>query len=279
MVNKEQLFKSLQKVLLYYQYFDYAPTPTEIQRYLDIKTERDILREGLNHFIKKKYVVTVKNRIAFSRKVIRDTIGRQYKAEKLLQKVKPLLKLFILIPTVRLLGISGSMSMNQSDKTGDIDIFIITHDRYLWTTRFIILAIKKILRLLPFSPSEKLCFNIFFSNSYLTLPKTKQNLYVGHEVLQLKIFFDKNETYKNLLKTNTWIKKYFPNVHIISDKKNRIFSMLKKEKNPAFIEKILRKTQIWWLKRTGYSYKEYLGQLWFLEEVWEEKIKSGGYRI
>jgi len=272
--SKEKILNSLQKVLKYYQYFDYAPTAQEAQKFLDIKITKPEFNEGLKHLLRNKKLIIKRTRVALSKKILKETIDRQNRAVALLQKFEPLLNLFSFIPTVRLLGISGSMSMNQSDKNADIDIFVITQDQYIWSTRFVVLAIKKILELFLLVPSHKLCFNLFFSNSHLTVPKLKQNLYVGHEVLQLKIVFDKDGNYQNFLQSNSWIRNFFPNVHIISDMHSASFSMSKKGKEVNILESFAKKVQVWWLKRTGYRYKENLGQLWLFQEDWEKKILS-----
>ena len=272
--SKDNVFNSLQEVLEYYQYFGYAPTIAQAQKFLDIKISKRELNESLKLLLKSKRLIISRSRVALSNKIIKKTINRKNDAVILLQRVKPLFNFFSFIPTVRLLGISGSMSMNQSDKNGDIDIFVITHERYLWTTRFILLIFKKILLLVPSFSSHKLCFNLFFSKSHLTVPKLKQSQYVGHEVLQLKIIFDKDDIYNNFLRGNIWIKKFFPNVHIISDNLSHNIRLFKKVKEPNFLEKVAKKVQIWWLKRTGYRYKEYSGQLWLLQEDWEKKIQA-----
>ena len=266
---------SLNKVLKYYQYFGYAPTIVETLRFLDIKTQSKVFNEKLRFFSRNKKIIIRQGRVAFSDKIISNTLDKEKKAKILLQKSKPLLSLFSLITTVRFLGISGSMSMNQSDKRGDIDLFVITQDRYLWSTRFMLLILKKILVFLPFLAADRLCFNLFFSNSHLTVPKIKQNLYVAHEVLQLKVIFDKDESYQNFLQSNFWIKKFFPNVHIILRSQLNNIGSSKKVKEPKLFEHVAKKVQIWWLKRTKYRFKEYDGQLWLLQEDWEEKLRSG----
>lgn len=272
--SKDKILNSLQKVLKYYQYFGYAPTIAETQKFLDIKLSSANFKESLKYFLKNNNIILIRNRLALSKRIIKSTIFRQKRAQMLLGKVKPLFNLFYFIPMVRLLGISGSMSMNQSDKIGDIDIFVITSDGYLWCTRFILLIIKKVLVLQPFFSSDKLCFNLFFSTSQLSVPKLKQTPYVGHEVLQLKIISDKDDIYQIFLRNNIWIKKFFPNVHIISNNQHNDISLLKKVKEPNNFERFAKKVQIWWLKRTGYRYKQYLGQLWLFQEDWEKKIRA-----
>ena len=92
------ILTSLNKVLKYYQYFGYAPTIVETLRFLDIKTQSKVFNEKLRFFSRNKKIIIRQGRVAFSDKIISNTLDKEKKAKILLQKSKPLLSLFSLIP-------------------------------------------------------------------------------------------------------------------------------------------------------------------------------------
>lgn len=119
------------------------------------------------------------------------------------------------IPTIKHIGISGALSLNNAGKNDDIDLFIICQKNTLWLTRFLatfLLDFKKIRR----KPSDKkirdkICLNMFMEENYLILPIDKQNLYTAHEICQLKPIYDKDDTYQKFLTANSWVLNYLPN--------------------------------------------------------------------
>ena len=127
-----------------------------------------------------------------------------------------------MLPFVRLLGITGSVSANNAKKNDDIDIFIITAPHTLWITRPLILLyleIKGIRRRrgTPLNDQKDLiCPNLWLDSTNLKINKQDQNLYTAHEVLQAKPLFDKSQTYQHFLKTNIWVKRFLGNAYSMS---------------------------------------------------------------
>jgi len=126
---------------------------------------------------------------------------------KLLQKVKPYIILLRKIPFVRMVTITGSASMDNCKKNDDIDLLIITKSKSLWMTRFFCVVLAKIMRLY----GKYVCLNMFFDESDLIIPKQKQTIYIGHELLQMKPVINKNNTYERMILDNKWIYSLFPN--------------------------------------------------------------------
>ncbi len=116
-----------------------------------------------------------------------------------------------LIPSIELVAISGGLSMGNSTKSDDIDLVIITSKSTLWQTRFLANLI-----LLPYkrSPNSKIqkdkaCLNIFLDKKALKI--TDQNLYIAHEICQMKPIWDRGNSYQKFINANKWVKQYLPN--------------------------------------------------------------------
>ena len=133
-------------------------------------------------------------------------------------------KFIRLIPTVRLIALSGSVAIGNPELDDDLDFLIITSPDTLWLTRLILIPFISLFfsRRQPhtFSPSpyhnhnhNTICLNLWLDESALIIPASKQNLYIAHEVLQVKPIFDRGETYRQFILANSWTKKYLATAH------------------------------------------------------------------
>ncbi|MBP7832929.1 MAG: hypothetical protein KA035_04130 [Candidatus Levybacteria bacterium] len=118
------------------------------------------------------------------------------------------------IPTIKLIGISGSLSMFNSKKEDDIDLFFVTSRNTLWITRMLVLCLlilfkEKRERYHNLS-QDKICPNMFLSEHNMSIPHSKRSLYAAHEVSQLKIIHSKDDTDKKFLYVNKWALAYLP---------------------------------------------------------------------
>lgn len=125
------------------------------------------------------------------------------------------------IPWVKMVAITGALAMNNSTKDDDIDLLIVTSKGRLWTTRFFANLLLLPLKRSPKSKKQKdkACLNIFLDESDLKV--SDQNIYTAHEIAQMKVIYDSDNTYFKLLKANKWIKRFLPNwlpEHIESQK-------------------------------------------------------------
>jgi predicted nucleotidyltransferase len=159
---------------------------------------------------------------------------RYFFSQKKLQnwRFRVYVKLLSFFPQIKLVGLSGSLAMMNAGKNDDIDLFIITAKKRLFTGRIIALFLAevfglrkkfgknkkspKIFRFYPMKAdladlSEKVCLNLFFDESDLVVPEFKRNAYVAHEVLQMKPIVNKDCTYEKFLEANDWVFKIFPN--------------------------------------------------------------------
>ncbi len=138
---------------------------------------------------------------------------------------KRIVSILRLIPTIRMIGISGSVAAENATKGADIDLFIITRHHSLWITRFLATMVVTILRKKRAVKSElapdTICMNMWMSEDNLLLPK--KNIFVAREVLQLKVVYDSCHTYASFLHANNWIYTYFPNTSQIFNFKKKSF--------------------------------------------------------
>lgn len=128
------------------------------------------------------------------------------------------------IPFIKMIGVTGSLAMNNSTEQSDIDLLVITERNRLWITRLVSIFLLKLFNI-PTRRSgdpnqkDKICLNMWLDEDSLVWKK-ERNLYTAHEIAQVKALFNKGKTYEKFLKKNMWILNYWPNSVKIENKKN-----------------------------------------------------------
>lgn len=199
--------KAILKTLIYADVFDYPLKSYEIHKWLISKQSSfQKVQETLNKFKEYKgfYFLKSKN------KVLSRIKNRQI-SKALVLKARIFTQVLRLIPWIKLVGISGGLAMENANKKDDIDLFIITSKNRLWLSRLL-----SILLLSPVRRTRnakvvggKLCLNVFLSEDHLK--QERQDLYTAHEVLQMKVLWQKSGIYRRFLEENDWAFKYLPN--------------------------------------------------------------------
>jgi len=142
------------------------------------------------------------------------------KKVKLAQKTASVLEI---IPSVKMVGITGSLAMNNAEDSSDIDLMVITARNTLWITRGIALVL---LGFFGFSlrkagdtgQKDKLCINIWLDE--ISLGWNLKNVYTAHEICQIVPVVNKDETYEKFLRKNSWALDFWPNGILKANPKN-----------------------------------------------------------
>ena len=171
-----------------------------------------------------------------------------------------------IIPSVKLVAVSGALAMRNSSKGDDIDLVVITSKGLLWTTRLLANVL-----LLPFKRdpagqkiSDRACLNMFLDESDLSI--NDHNMYTAHEICQMLPLWDRQDTYRRFIKANEWVKKYLPNWQqssqfTIHSSQKRGLSTVKGQL--SIVESLLRQFQLWYMKNKLTTEKISSTQLFF----------------
>ncbi len=254
--------ESIIETLCYADVFDYPLTLEEVCKWLiKIKYQpmaEKIKKEKLEIIIRTLRKIKKKNGYYFleGRKEIVDIRKKREKYSckkiKIAQKITVLLKL---IPTIKLVGITGALALNNARKDDDIDLFIITSSGFLWITRLLVTIIIECTgcRRHPEEKNinNKICFNMFIDENHLFVGNKERDLFSAHEILQMKPLFVRDNVYRKFLQENNWVEKYLPNIH-------GELTLAKSDKEQAgwrnrinifwLIEDLLKKFQLWYMK-------------------------------
>lgn len=190
--------------LVYHDLFDYPLTDEELAHW-----ETPIR-------CRKKYITLEKNGFFYLRgrsKIVNQRIQRQRYAKQKLVIAKRATGLLQNIPSILFIGLTGSLSMNNTKKGSDIDFLIITKANTLWLTRLIAylllyIAKFKVRKSGERSERDKLCLNMWMDERDLII--AKENLYTAHELAQIVPLVNKNNTHEKLINKNRWLYDYWP---------------------------------------------------------------------
>lgn len=151
-------------------------------------------------------------------------------------------RIFGAMPTVSAVFVTGGLAVGNAKKEDDIDFLIITKSDWLWTTRFVLVILSKLLGRYTHkrvrredttsADTNTWCLNMWLDETALALPKDHRNLYTAHEVVQALCVLDKKHIADRFLTENSWAKKYMPM------KKVQTRGHTTKKQKPRFFEHI-----------------------------------------
>ncbi len=204
----------LAKTLLYFDIFNYPLKKDEIWYYfhgrpISKNAFKKAFENGKISNLKSFYFIKGLNASVKERK-LREAIS-----EKKLKKAKKIINKLTTVPTVKFIGISGSLSMKNSLINDDIDIFVISSKGSVWFTRLLLIAILKFNYAYRGREDkeyqDKICLNLILGENKMNLEKSRQNIYSAHEVVQMIPIFQKDNIYTKFIAKNSWVKSYLPN--------------------------------------------------------------------
>ena len=282
--TQTELKRSVISVLAYFDFFQYPITTDELYRFFPYKTSIQEVKKTTNSMAKNRKIESIKYQgeeyytILGHGINLRKRISRKSITTRKINKISTFVKLISFFSQIKLLGISGSCAMDNAQEKDDVDFFIITEKDWLWTARFMSLIIAQIIgkrrRKGQTKIRDRVCLNLFFDESGMSIPKYKRNIYTAHEVVQMKPLLVRDGVYEKFLSKNKWIIYYFPNIKIKSPANNTSIKA-----NPSFLERFLKALQIFIMKKSITSEIITDTQLWFFPVDFQTRIlkKKGTY--
>lgn len=240
--------------LAYHDIFDYPLTAGEISNYLIAKkAKKSLVERELTKLVKSQKIGENRSFYFFKnrQKIVRLRFQRQGYSKSKLKRAQFFANILKLIPTVKLVAISGALAMDNSHQNDDIDLVIICSPNTLWITRFLANLILSPFKRYPKSNliSDRACLNIFIDQSDLAI--RPQNLYPAHEICQMKPLWDRDGTYSRFIEANRWGTKFLPNwrpsiKYQVSGIKGKDSSLI--THHSSLVENFLKSFQLWYMR-------------------------------
>lgn len=217
----------------YHLQFDYLLTKAEIDKW----------RVG-NKFPVSKYKFLI-GKVLDLKKTRRE---RERWSNGKLQIARRAAKILVKIPTVKFVGVTGSLAMLNAKKESDIDLMLIVSPNTLWITRLLTLFTLllfhfRVRRSGDTNERDKLCLNLWLDESDLIWQE--RNEFTAHEIAQIIPLVNKQSVYKAFLWKNKWVLDYWPNAVKIT----RPTGSDPVRSGSKIIERLAFKLQHWYMKR------------------------------
>lgn len=243
MDNLDNVERSILQTIVYFDIFNFPLNLVEVYKNLyllgNVITFNTFL-SIINNSEKLKDITSEKEGFYFLRnreKIIEDRKEKyilSYKKYKLALKFINKLSFF---SCFKCIGVCNNLSLDNSNEDSDIDLFIISKENRLWTSRFIAISIAKILNLRPKNNhnKNKICLSFYIDERKLNIERVSKNnnIHFIYWLSQFVPIYD-NNIFNNFVKENNWIKKYLINTfEFNTGYKRRIYGT----KNKIFLKK------------------------------------------
>lgn len=205
---REQFSKAILETLIYADIFDYPLTVEEVHRYLiEVKASRQMVKallhdgmllEGRVARCNGHFALSGRERL-FSLRERRNEIARAR-----WQRAKRYAWLLAHLPFVRMVAVTGALTMNNVEEEDDIDFLIVTVPGRLWLCRGLVVLLVRIADMW----GHRLCPNYFLSERALMMEQ--RDLFTAHELAQMVPLYGL-AVYRRIRRLNSWSTAYLPN--------------------------------------------------------------------
>jgi hypothetical protein len=137
--------------------------------------------------------------------LIEERRRRESRSRAFLAVHGPLLQVIAALPYVQMVALSGSVAHLNLESGGDLDLFIVTSGRHVWTTAVVAVMASKLLR-----RRRTLCANFIVADSALAFEQ--QDLFTANQITGLKPLTG-TATYRRLIAANPFVSRLYPNFH------------------------------------------------------------------
>jgi hypothetical protein len=137
--------------------------------------------------------------------LIEERRGREARSRTFLRRHRAILQLVSAVPYVRMVALSGSIAHLNLEGSGDLDLFIVTRGRRVWSTTVATVVLAKLLH-----RRRTVCVNFVVADTRLVLEQ--QDLFAASQVIHLKPLIGR-EVFRELLDKNPFVFRFYPNFH------------------------------------------------------------------
>jgi glycosyltransferase involved in cell wall biosynthesis len=201
----ERISEAVLKTLAYADLFDYPLRAEEVHEgLLDCSAAFEEVQEVLEA-LKSRGVIAQTGPLFFIRGRGRIVAGREQRRQQtrhLLQKHARLIKFVIKFPFVRSVALSGAAAFENSHHRDDIDLFVITAGKRLWS---VYAALALLLKLM--GKRRLLCLNCLVDLEHLSIDEG--DFFVAHQIAFLRPLSG-IEHFKKFHAANAWISAHLP---------------------------------------------------------------------
>jgi hypothetical protein len=198
---------AIAKTVLYASLFDYPLTLEQLHESLIASSlSREQLLATFDASVGLKPIVAFRDGFFFPAGRF-DLVGerrrREQRSRQFLRRHGRLLRWLCALPFIRLVALSGSIAHLNLEDGGDLDLFIVTRGRSVWTVTVAIIVLTRLLGV-----RRVVCANFVMSDEHLAIEQ--QDLFTANQVLHLKPLVGQ-EVFDGFLAANGFVQRFYPN--------------------------------------------------------------------
>jgi predicted nucleotidyltransferase len=177
----------------------------------DVCSLADIIKELENEEIKKlieeyRGFYFLKGR----RELVEARINKNKISSSKLKKLRRVVWLLRFVPYVRMIAVTGTLSMKNAEKSSDWDLLIVLEKGKIWTGRTLVTAAAQLMgkRRHGNKIKDRICLNYFITTNSLEV--RSKDLFSANEYYFLFPLFDSGSYYNKFQLRNSWIRDIKP---------------------------------------------------------------------
>jgi hypothetical protein len=207
-MTKEEL--AIARSVLYASLFDYPLTLTQLRQTLIESTQTPT--EILALFGRSEPLqATIEHRQGFffprdRRDLVSERRRREARSRIFLDRHRRLLSVICALPYVKMVALSGSVAHLNLEGSGDLDLFIVTRGRHVWSVTVAVVLLAKLMR-----RRKTTCANFVLADSALALDQ--QDLFAASQIIHLKPLIG-DDTYRSFVAANPFVSHFYPNFRV-----------------------------------------------------------------
>lgn len=145
---------------------------------------------------------------------------REARSRIFLDRHRRLLSIVCALPYVEMVALSGSIAHLNLDGAGDLDLFIVTRGRRVWSVTVAVVLIAKLLR-----RRQTTCANFVLADSALVLDQ--QDLFSASQIIHLKPLVGE-EIYGRFVAANPFVSRFYPNFRVRAATRRPLWQRLRR---------------------------------------------------
>ena len=137
--------------------------------------------------------------------LIAERRRREARSRRFLQQHDAMLRLLCALPFTRLVALSGSVAHLNLEPDGDLDLFIVTRGRRVWSVTVAVLILAKLAR-----QRRLVCANFVVADSRLALEQ--EDLFAASQIIHLRPLVGW-DVYRQFIAANPFVARFYPNFY------------------------------------------------------------------
>jgi hypothetical protein len=204
-VSRDEL--AIARTVMYAALFDYPLTLEQLHQSLiaSSMTPEEILSTYCTS-VRLRAIVEYRDGFFFpagSAALILERRHREVRSLAFLSRHRRLLTWICAFPFTRMVALSGSIAHLNLEEGGDLDLFIVTRGRRVWTVTLAMILLTRLLGV-----RRVVCANFVMSDGHLAIDQ--QDLFTANQALHLRPLIG-HEVLEGFLAANPFIQRYYPN--------------------------------------------------------------------